>query len=99
MSVLIVQRMPEGFSTDTYDEVNRRANISTDLPDGLISHTLAGGSDGYVMADVWESEEKFEAFRTGVLNPALEDVVGSEVFAQMPTPERSFYEVHDHAHG
>lgn len=98
MSVLIIQRMPEGFTTETYDEVNRRANLSTDLPDGLISHTLGKSDQGYVMTDVWESEDKFETFRTGRLNPALEEVVGSEVFAQMPTPERDFYEVHDHQH-
>jgi hypothetical protein len=50
------------------------------------------------MADVWESRERFDAFREGRLNPALKDLVGSEIFAQLPTPERDFYEVHDHQH-
>ena len=96
MSVAIIQRLPEGFSTETYDAVNEKASISDDPPKGLISHTLGSSADEFVMVDVWESKEDFEEFRTGRLNPALESVVGSETFAAMPTPERSFYEVHDH---
>jgi heme-degrading monooxygenase HmoA len=99
MSVLIIHRMPPGFTTESYDQVNERADLEGDPPDGLITHTLATSADGAVIADVWESKEHFEAFRTGRLNPALEAVAGSEAFAQMPTPERDFYEVHHHTHG
>ncbi len=48
-----------------------------------------------MIIDVWESEEDFENFRTGRLNPAMESVVGSEAFAAMPTTERGFYDVHN----
>ena len=51
------------------------------------------------MLDVWESEEAFESFRVDRLNPVLESVVGSEVFAQMPAPEREYYTVHHIAGG
>ena len=96
MAVLIIQRMPPMFTTEQYEQVNQR--LGDEAPDGLISHTL-GTSDGKsVMADVWESREKFDAFREGRLNPALEDLVGSETFSQMPTPDREFYEVADHQH-
>jgi hypothetical protein len=96
MAVLVIQRMQPMFTTEQYDQVNER--LGDEPPDGLISHTLGTSEGQAVMADVWESREKFEAFREGRLNPALEDVVGSELFAQLPTPEREFYEVHDHQH-
>lgn len=91
---MIIQRMPEGFSTDVYDAVNERANVLGDPPDGLIFHSLGVSDDGMVILDVWESREQFESFRKGRLNPALEGVVGTEVFAGMPEPDRQFYETH-----
>jgi heme-degrading monooxygenase HmoA len=96
MAVLLIQRMPPMFTTDQYDALNKR--MGDEMPDGMISHTVAISGDEAVMATVWESQEKFEAFREGQLNPALKELVGSEAFEQMPTPERDFYEVHDHQH-
>jgi hypothetical protein len=96
MAVLIIQRMPPMFTTEQYEQVNQR--LGDEPPEGLISHTLGTSEDQAVMADVWESREKFDAFREGRLNPALEDLVGSEMFKQLPTPEREFYGVHDHQH-
>jgi hypothetical protein len=96
MAVLVIQRMPPMFTTEQYDQVNQR--LGDEPPNGLISHTLGTSEGQAVMADVWESREKFEAFREGRLNPALEDLVGSEMFKQLPTPEREFYGVHDHQH-
>jgi hypothetical protein len=96
MAVLIIQRMAPMFTTEQYDQVNER--LGDEPPEGLIAHTLGTSEGQAVMADVWESREKFDAFREGRLNPALEDLVGSEIFAQLPTPEREFYEVHDHQH-
>jgi hypothetical protein len=96
MAVLVIQRMPPMFTTEQYDQVNER--LGDEPPEGLISHTLGTSEGQAVMADVWESREKFDAFREGRLNPALKGLVGSEIFAQLPTPEREFYEVHDHQH-
>jgi hypothetical protein len=96
MAVLIIQRMPPMFTTEQYDEVNKR--LGDETPEGLISHTLAISEGKAVMADVWESREKFDAFREGRLNPAVKDLVGAEAFEQMPTPDRDFYEVHEHQH-
>lgn len=95
MSVAMVTQMPADFTTDTYDAVNAKADVEKDPPKGMIFHALGTSPDGSVILDVWESEDDFEAFRTGRLNPAMEEVVGSEVFAAMPTPERTFYEVHN----
>lgn len=95
MSVVIINRLPADFTTDTYDAVNAKAEVEANPPKGLVSHTLGTSSDGSVIVDVWDSEEDFEAFRNDRLNPALESAVGSEVFDAMPTPERDVYELHN----
>jgi hypothetical protein len=95
MPVLIIQRMPPQFSTETYDAVNEKAGIGENPPEGLIAHTLGTSADGAVIVDIWESADHHESFRTGRLNPALEEVVGSEMFAAMPTPDRQFFEIHN----
>jgi heme-degrading monooxygenase HmoA len=87
--------MPAGFTTDTYDAVNAKAELDTRPPEGLSSHALATSGDQAVIVDVWESQEAFESFRNDRLNPALESIVGAEAFAAMPTPEREFYDVHN----
>jgi hypothetical protein len=94
MPVAIVQQMPEGFTSETYDAVQEKAGISSNPPSGLIFHTLGSADGKWVIVDVWDSEDQFNEFREGTLNPALESVVGSEMFNAMPTPERDFYETH-----
>ena len=95
MSVLIVQSMPAGFDTDTYDQISAKARVNAEPPKGMIFHALGTSDRGQVIVDVWESEEAFDDFREGRLNPAMESIVGSEAFAAMPTPERQFYGVHN----
>lgn len=95
MPVAIIHRMPADFTTDMYDAVNAKAQIGANPPSGLISHTLGTSDQGAVILDVWESEDAFESFRSDRLNPAMESIVGAEVFAGMPTPEREFYAVHN----
>jgi hypothetical protein len=87
--------MPADFTTDMYDAVNAKAEVAANPPAGLIYHALGTSDDGAVIIDVWESEDAFESFRGDRLNPAMESIVGSEVFAAMPTPEREFYAVHE----
>ncbi len=95
MSVAIVSHMPAGFSTETYDAVNEKAQVSSDPPKGMVFHALVTSADGSLILDIWESEQDFDEFRTTRLNPAMESVVGAEAFAAFPTPERDIYEVHN----
>jgi hypothetical protein len=46
-----------------YDEVIKRLD-ETGLghPPGRLSHVAARKGDGYLVADVWESQESFESF-------------------------------------
>jgi hypothetical protein len=94
MPVAIINHMPEGFTTETYDAVNKKAAVDTDPPEGLIFHSLAVSDSESIIIDLWETTDQYDAFRTGRLNPALEEEVGSEAFAAMPTPQRDYYETH-----
>lgn len=61
-----------GVTAAQYDEACRLANCSqSNVPDGLIFHSAAPTETGWFVSDVWESEEKFNAFGER-LGPALE---------------------------
>jgi hypothetical protein len=61
-----------GVTADQYDQVCRDANISQEnVPDGLILHSAFVTDSGFMVVDVWESEDKFRAFGAQ-LAPAME---------------------------
>jgi hypothetical protein len=45
-------------------------------PSGIISHVAGFTSDGMYVVDVWESQEKFDAFVRDRLRPAFDAVGG-----------------------
>jgi len=71
--ILAVHLTPT-LTRERYDEVVRRltggkARIESpsDLPfDGLLAHATGEGPHGFVVVDVFESEEAVEAFRTAL---------------------------------
>jgi hypothetical protein len=81
----------QGLDTDTYDKVTQELGMPDQAPDGLISHTAAPADDGMMIVDVWESNEKFEAFMQDRLMPAFEKV-GYQA-PENPQPPQQ-YEVH-----
>ncbi|MDQ2985469.1 MAG: hypothetical protein M3R13_01950 [Armatimonadota bacterium] len=61
-----------GVTADQYDAVCRDANINQDnVPDGMIFHSACTTDSGFLVVDVWESEEKFRAFGAQ-LAPAMD---------------------------
>ena len=56
-------------------------------PPGRVSHVAARKGDGYLVVDVWESQEAFDRF-AHTLVPLLERAGG-----RVPTPQ--FYPVHN----
>jgi hypothetical protein len=66
-----------GVSADDYNAVNRSLGLDPDTgagdwPAGLLSHTGAAGTDGgFIVFEVWESQESQEAFVASRLGPAL----------------------------
>jgi hypothetical protein len=65
-------------STTNYDSVSAKLNVDSDPPAGLIVHTAGFTGKGiFRIADVWESEDAWEAFRDGRLAEALRPVMES----------------------
>ena len=61
-----------GATVEQYDAVNAAMGITQDTPpDGLILHMAGKTDDGVVVIDVWESEEKLNAFFESGLGEAL----------------------------
>jgi hypothetical protein len=67
----------EGLSAEAYDRVNQTLGINPDSgegdwPAGLHTH-LAGPTDGggWIMVEVWESQEDQDEFMRTRLGPAL----------------------------
>jgi hypothetical protein len=70
----------DGFGSDAYDQVNSLLGIDMKTgegswPAGLHTH-LAGPTDGggWIVVEVWESQEDQEAFMESRLGPALHQV-------------------------
>jgi len=63
----------EGATLEQYDrvmELMERDGSPMDVaPDGLIFHWVAKTDDGIVVLDVWESDEKFNAFAEEQIGP------------------------------
>jgi hypothetical protein len=65
-------------STTNYDGVSERLNIEGDPPDGLVVHAAGyTGKGSFRIANVWESEGDWEAFRDGRLAEALKPLMDS----------------------
>jgi hypothetical protein len=54
---------PESMSKDKYDEVTKNLeDAGQGSPDGRMYHSAFEGRSGIHVFDVWESQEKFDAF-------------------------------------
>ena len=65
-----------GATPDQYDALNEALGVVDDAtaPDGLVMHMAGISEDGMVIVDVWESQEKLDAFfSSGGLGHALEE--------------------------
>ncbi|WP_439678922.1 hypothetical protein [Embleya sp. MST-111070] len=72
------------------EKVSGRAGPVKNLSDwpvsGLISHTSAATPDGWLVVDVWESEEAFREFGKTII-PILEEL-------GVPDPKPRIYQAH-----
>ncbi len=60
-----------GVTAAQYEEACRLANCSqSNVPDGLIFHSASPTETGWLVVDVWESDEKFKLFGER-LGPAM----------------------------
>ena len=73
MSVLM-RFTPGGLTVEKYEEVTRRLEADGVWPpDGMELHVFFGSDDDLRVSEVWDSEEKFQAFGEHLM-PVLADV-------------------------
>jgi hypothetical protein len=68
----------DGFGKDTYLAVNERLGIDPatgegDWPTGLLSHVGAAKPDGWVVFEIWESQDAQARFMDDRLGAALQE--------------------------
>ena len=87
MSIL-VRYPPSNVSKETYDSVKKTLTDAGEWPaDGCELHVCFGPADDVRVSEIWESQEKFEAFGP-TLQPRLEE--GGVQLSGDP----EFFEVH-----
>jgi hypothetical protein len=70
MAVTVVSRYPD-MSAARYDQVMASLDLDANPPAGAILHVAGGDDDGFVVAEVWQTEETFRAFFDYRLRPVL----------------------------
>jgi len=97
MAIMLIQEFDveeDDRGTPNYDRVSEQLDVEANPPAGLIVHSAGfTGRGTFRIADVWESESDWEAFRDGrlaeVLKPMMEGGEGS------PPSAEYTYELHD----
>jgi hypothetical protein len=63
MSIVVRFTGAPSMTTQKYDETLRRVESSGDFPpDGLEYHVAFGSDGNFRVSEIWDSQEKFEAF-------------------------------------
>ena len=70
MAVSVVTRYSDLPAT-TYDEVIASLDLDANPPAGAILHIAGGDEDGFVICEVWQTEQTFRAFYDYRFRPAL----------------------------
>lgn len=87
MAIAVMADTPGG-TAERYEAMQRQLNLVADPPRGGILQ-LAGSVGGvWRVISVWESQEAWDAFRTGRLDPAFQHV-------GMPAPQFQVWPLHD----
>lgn len=61
-----------GMTAAQYEQINEHAGITqSSLPNGLVFHQACQTESGWLVTDVWESLESFQAFGEKLM-PALQ---------------------------
>jgi hypothetical protein len=72
---MIVMRMRwEGATPENYDAMADKLDWEKNPPDGGVQHVAWFDGTGMNIVDVWESEEKFNAFIQGQVMPAVQEL-------------------------
>jgi hypothetical protein len=83
-----------GATLDQYDQVLEKMGLERggQIPNGGLFHWATATDDGFLVTDVWESREQFDAFSEAQIGP-----FSQEVGITSP-PRVTFHEVHNYLH-
>lgn len=70
MAVSVVTRFPD-LRAETYDQVIASLDLDVNPPAGAILHVAGDGDDGFVVSEIWQTEQTFRAYFDYRLRPAL----------------------------
>jgi hypothetical protein len=84
---MLVRFTPASLTAEQYDETIRRLQEGEFPPDGLDLHVCFGSDGSLKVSEVWDSQEKFDAFGERLM-PLL-----AEIGIEAGQPE--FVEVHN----
>lgn len=70
MAVSVVSRYPD-LPAATYDEVIASLDLDVNPPAGAILHVAGEGDHGFVISEIWQTEQTFRAFYDYRFRPAL----------------------------
>ena len=70
MAVSVVIRYPD-LPAETYDQVIASLDLDANPPAGAILHVAGAGEHGFLIAEVWQTEQTFRAYLDYRLRPAL----------------------------
>jgi hypothetical protein len=70
MAVTVTTRYPD-LNASTYDRIVASLDLDANPPAGAILHVAGGGDNGFVVTEIWQTEETFRAFFDYRLRPAL----------------------------
>jgi hypothetical protein len=81
----------KGGTLDQYHQVLDKMGLELGgpMPDGGLFHWVTTTDDGLRVTDVWESQEKFQAFADEQIGPFTQE-------AGLEAPDVTFHEVHNH---
>ena len=97
MAVVLIQKQPEGFTSEMYDSVNAHVDVEGNPPEGMIAHAIGADADGtWRIVDFWESREAHDRFVQERLWPAIQDALRERGMDpdQAPDIERFFFDAH-----
>ena len=85
MAVGMLVRIPGG-TQELYDSIDEHLGWDgKEYPPGFISHYAGPTADGWLVFDVWESQEDFERFAQEDLGPAVAAATGWQAPEMTPT--------------
>jgi hypothetical protein len=99
MPVGMLMHAPEA-TAEFYDKVDNELGWEEgEYPDGLISHYAGAHPDGgFLVFDIWESQEHFGRFAQEELMPAMERASAGGSGGEAPRVEPKFIPIHHQIH-